>query len=150
MKSWHATAISVALLVGVWAYLRVGMPNLHLNPWLGFVAGAAFFAAAGGGPRIAKAGGAGLTGMIPTIITLVAVQFAGGGVSALVVSVTLLALVLVMMADAPTFAFTPRAFDGTACFFGSSNKLDFSLLLSPRHELPESHSAMLPNILAKP
>lgn len=128
MKPLHATAFSVALLVGVWVYLSVGLPNLHLIPWIGFVAWAAFFAAGGERAGIAKAAVAGLTGMILTFITLLTVQFSGGGISTLVVSVTLLALVLVAMADVPALAFTPGAFLGAACFFGSSSKLDFSAL----------------------
>lgn len=128
MKILHAIALSVALLVAAWVYLSVGVPTLHFNPWIGFVAWAAYFAAGGGAQAIPKAGFAGLAGIGLTFATLLAVQVAGGGLLPLVALVTILAFVLVAMADIPPLAFTPAAFLGAASFFGSSSPLDASAL----------------------
>jgi len=53
MKITHALGTSIALLVAFWVYVSIGLPELKLYPWIGFVAWAAFFAAGGGraGPR---------------------------------------------------------------------------------------------------
>jgi hypothetical protein len=128
MKILHAIALGVALLVAAWVYLSVGVPTLHFNPWIGFVAWAAFFAAGGGAQAIPKAGFAGLAGIGLTFATLLGVQYAGGGLLPLVGLVTILAFVLVAMADVPALAFTPAAFLGAASFFGSSSPLDASAL----------------------
>ncbi len=52
MKILHALAFSIAILVAAWVYLSVGNPDLGFNPWIGFVAWAAFFAAGGGNEGI--------------------------------------------------------------------------------------------------
>jgi hypothetical protein len=128
MKILHAIALAVALLVAAWVYLSVGIPVLHLNAWIGFIAWGAFFAAGGGVQAIYKVGCAGLAGIGLTFLTLLAVQYAGGGLWPLVVFVTILAFVLVVMADVPALAFTPAAFLGAASFFGSQSPLDATAL----------------------
>ncbi len=128
MKILHAIALAVALLVAPWVYVSVGVPTLHLNAWIGFIAWGAFFAAGGGVQAITKVGGAGLAGIGLTFLTLLAVQYAGGGLWPLVAFVTILAFVLVAMADVPALAFTPAAFLGAASFFGSQSPLDATAL----------------------
>jgi hypothetical protein len=128
MKLLHAIALAVALLVAVWVYFSVGMPALHLNAWIGFIAWGAFFAAGGGAQAIFKVGYAGLAGIGLTFLALLAAQYAGGGLWPLVAFVTILAFALVAMADIPALAFTPAAFLGAASFFGSQSPLDAKAL----------------------
>jgi hypothetical protein len=129
MKILHALAFSIALLVAAWVYLSVGNPNLGFNPWIGFVAWAAFFAAGGGGSGLSKALGAGLAGILLTAVTLAGVQAMGGGLGPLIVLVAVLAFVLVAMADIGALSYTPAAFLGAASFFGSGGKIDLSIAL---------------------
>jgi len=124
MKLLHALASSIAALVAVWVYLSVGNPQLNFNPWIGFVAWAAFFAAGGGAKGAKKSTSAGVAGIALTAITLYGVQTLGGGIVSLIVLVAALAFVLVAMAEIPLLAYTPAAFLGAASFFGSGGKAD--------------------------
>lgn len=124
MKLLHALASSIAALVAVWVYLSVGNPQLNFNPWIGFVAWAAFFAAGGGAEGAKKSTAAGVAGIVLTAITLYGVQALGGGIASLIVLVAALAFVLVAMAEVPLLAYTPAAFLGAASFFGSGGKVD--------------------------
>ncbi|MCB1888489.1 MAG: DUF1097 domain-containing protein [Rhodocyclaceae bacterium] len=124
MKLLHALASSIAALVALWVYLSVGNPDFHFNPWIGFVAWAAFFAAGGGTEGLSKSLAAGLAAIILTAVTLYGVQLLGGGLPALIGLVTVLAFVLVAMADLALLAYTPAAFLGAASFFGSGAKLE--------------------------
>jgi len=129
MKILHALAFSIALLVAAWVYLSVGNPDLGFNPWIGFVAWAAFFAAGGGSGGLSKALGAGLAGILLTAVTLAGVQALGGGLGPLIGLVAVLAFVLVAMADIGALSYTPAAFLGAASFFGSGGKIDLSIAL---------------------
>lgn len=128
MKLLHALALSIALLVAVWVYVSIGLPGLQFSPWIGFVAWAAFFAAGGGKAAVASALGAGLAGVLLTAATMFGVQQFGGGLSALLILVPILAFVLVAMADLRALSFTPAAFLGAAAFFGSGGTPDWSIL----------------------
>lgn len=127
MKLLHALALSIAGLVALWVYLSVGNPDFKLNPWIGFVAWAAFFAAGGATDGVKKSVGAGLAGILLTAVALYAVQVFGGGLAAMVAVVAVLAFILVAMADIALFAYTPAAFLGAASFFGSGGKVDASI-----------------------
>jgi len=122
MKALHATALSIAALVAVWVWVSVGNPAWNLNPWVGFVAWAAFFAAGGGKPGAINASAAGLAGVVLTALTMTAVAAMGGGLWWLIGLVAILAFVLVAMADVPILAYTPAAFLGAACYFGAGGK----------------------------
>lgn len=122
MKSLHALALSIALLVALWVYVSIGIPALHLVPWIGFVAWAIFFAAGGGRDAIVKTLPAGIAGAVLTALTMLGVGQFGGGLNALLILVPILAFVLVAMADVALLAYTPAAFLGAACFFGSSGE----------------------------
>lgn len=128
MKRLHALALSIAALVALWVYLSIGLPRLQFSPWIGFVAWAAFFAAGGGSGGVARSLVAGLAGVLLTALTMAGVQQAGGGLTALLLLVPVLAFVLVAMARWPALAFTPAAFLGAAAFFGSGGKPDLSIL----------------------
>ncbi|WP_028312976.1 DUF1097 family protein [Derxia gummosa] len=128
MKILHALALSIGALVAVWVFLSVGQPGLRFNPWIGFVAWAAFFAAGGGKGGFGKALAAGLAGIGLTAGALFIVAALGGGLAALIAVVALLAFVLVMMADLPLLSYTPAAFLGAAAFFGSGGKVDESVI----------------------
>lgn len=128
MKQLHALALSIAVLVALWVYLSIGLPDLKFSPWIGFVAWAAFFAAGGGKGGAQSALGAGLAGVLLTALTMAGVQWAGGDLTALLVLVPVLAFVLVAMAQMPSLAYTPAAFLGAAAFFGSGGKPDLSIL----------------------
>ena len=127
MKLLHALASSIAGLVALWVYLSVGNPDFKLNPWIGFVAWAAFFAAGGTTDGAKKSIGAGIAGILLTAIALYAVQVLGGGLVAMIGIVAVLAFVLVAMADITFLAYTPAAFLGAASFFGSGGKVDESI-----------------------
>ncbi|MDZ5456253.1 DUF1097 domain-containing protein [Azohydromonas lata] len=129
MKLLHALALSIATLVALWVYLSIGQPGLRFNPWIGFVAWAAFFAAGGGAGGALKAVAGGLAGVLLTAATMAAVAALGGGLPWLMGLVALLAFVLVAMADIPMLAYTPAAFLGAASFFGAGAKVDETVLL---------------------
>lgn len=129
MKVLHALGVSIALLVAVWVYVSIGMPQLKLVPWIGFVAWAAFYAAGGGKTGITKPLGASFAGILLTAVCMYAVGQAGGGLVALMVLVAILAFILVAIADFGLFSYTPAAFLGAATFFGSGAKLDESIAL---------------------
>lgn len=128
MKLLHSLALSIALLVGLWVYLSVGNPGFNLNPWIGFVAWAAFFAAGGTNDGAKKSLAAGLAAILLTAITLYGVQLVGGGLTAMIVLISILGFVLVAMADISMLAYTPAAFLGAACFFGAGGKIDSSIV----------------------
>lgn len=128
MKFLHALAFSIALLVAVWVYLSIGMPELKFNPWIGFVAWAAYFAAGGGAGGFAKSFGAGIAAILLTAATMAAVQASGGSIGVLVALVAVLAFVLVAMADIAALSYTPAAFLGAAAFFGAGGKPDSTIL----------------------
>lgn len=128
MKFLHALGISIAALVALWVYLSIGMPDLKFNPWIGFVAWAAYFAAGGGAAGFGKSLGAGIVAILLTAATMAGVQAAGGGLVALIVLVAILAFVLVAMADVPALSYTPAAFLGAAAFFGAGGKPDSTIL----------------------
>ncbi len=127
MKSLHALALSIAALVAFWVWLSVGQTQLQLNPWIGFVAWAAFFAAGGGKSGLLSATFAGLAGIGLTALTLFGVGALGGSLNWLIALVAVLAFVLVAMASVPALAYTPAAFLGAASFFGSGGKIDVSI-----------------------
>jgi hypothetical protein len=128
MKILHALGVSIALLVGVWVYVSIGLPGLKLYPWIGFVAWAAFYAAGGGSAGVIKPLGAAAAGVGLTVLTMYAVGQAGGGLIALIVLVAVLAFALVAIADIGTFSYTPAAFLGAATYFGSGAKIDESII----------------------
>lgn len=128
MKILHALALSIALLVAVWVYVSIGLPELKLYPWIGFVAWAAFFAAGGGRAGFIKPLAASAAGIGLTAITMYAVNQAGGGLVALMLLVAVLAFVLVTIADIGAFSYTPAAFLGAATYFGTGSKFDESIL----------------------
>lgn len=127
MKLLHSLALSIAVLVAIWVYLSVGNPSFNLNPWIGFVAWAAFFAAGGATDGAKKSVVAGIAGILLTAIALYAVQMLGGGLIAMITVVGVLAFVLVAMAEISLLAYTPAAFLGAASFFGSGGKVDESI-----------------------
>lgn len=127
MKILHALGVSIALLVAVWVYVSIGLPELKLYPWIGFVAWAAFFAAGGGRAGVVKPLAASAAGIGLTAVTMFAVAQVGGSLVALMALVALLAFVLVAIADIGFFSYTPAAFLGAATYFGSGSKLDDSI-----------------------
>lgn len=128
MKLLHALGVSIAILVGVWVYVSIGLPQLRFYPWIGFVAWAAFYAAGGGGAGFGKPLAASTAGILLTAATMYAVAQAGGGLIAMIVLVSILAFVLVAIADVAALAYTPAAFLGAATFFGSGGQPDESVL----------------------
>ena len=127
MKSLIALAVSIAVLVGLWVYLSIGLPALKLIPWIGFVAWATYFAAGGGRSAIVQSLPPAIAGVLLTALTMFAVGHAGGGLIALIVLVALLAFVLVAMAGHKALAYTPAAFLGAATYFGTGGKVDDSI-----------------------
>ena len=127
MKITHALGTSIALLVAFWVYVSIGLPELKLYPWIGFVAWAAFFAAGGGRAGIVKPLAASTAGIVLTALTMYAVGQSGGSLVALMLLVAVLAFVLVAMSEIGTFSYTPAAFLGAATYFGSGSKVDESI-----------------------
>ena len=128
MKLLHALAVSIALFVGLWVYISIGLPDLKFYPWIGFVAWAAFFAGGGGSVGFIKPLGASLAGILLTALTMYGVGMAGGSMTSLIILISILAMVLVLIADISYFSYTPAAFLGAATFFGSGGKPDDSIL----------------------
>ena len=128
MKLLHALASSIAALVALWVYLSVGNPDFHFNPWIGFVAWAAFFAAGGGLDGVLKPLAASTVAILLTALTMYAVGAAGGGLGVLIGLVAVLAFVLVVISDVAALSYTPAAFLGAATYFGSGGKVDESIV----------------------
>ena len=129
MKLLHALALSIAALVGLWVYLSIGRPELRFNPWIGFVAWAAFFAAGGGPDGARKSVAGGIAAILLTAATMAAVTALGGGLGWMVGLVAVLAFALVAMADIALLSYTPAAFLGAASFFGAGAKPDETILV---------------------
>ena len=127
MKMVHALGLSIAILVAFWVYLSIGLPQLKLYPWIGFVAWAAFFAAGGGKAGIVKPMAASSAGVLLTALTMYAVGQVGGSLIALMVLVAILAFVLVAISEIDLFTYTPAAFLGAATYFGTGSKVDISI-----------------------
>jgi len=127
MKITHALGTSIALLVAFWVYVSIGLPELKLYPWIGFVAWAAFFAAGGGRAGIVKPLAASAAGIALTALAMYAVGQSGGSLVALMLQVAVLAFVLVAISDIGLFSYTPAAFLGAATYFGSGSKIDESI-----------------------
>lgn len=128
MKMLHALGLSIALLVGLWVYISIGMPNLGFYPWIGFVAWAAFYAAGGGRDGVFKPLAASTVAILLTALTMFAVGEAGGGLAAMIGLIAVLAFVLVVLSDVAALSYTPAAFLGAATYFGSGGKVDESIL----------------------
>lgn len=128
MKLLHALGVSIAVLVGVWVYVSIGLPGLKFYPWIGFVAWAAFYAAGGGKAGILKPLSASTIAILLTALTMYGVGQFGGGLVPTIVLVAILAFVLVAMADIRALSYTPAAFLGAATYFGSGGKVDESIL----------------------
>jgi len=128
MKLLHALGLSIALLVALWVYVSIGMPNLGFYPWIGFVAWAAFYAAGGGRDGVFKPLAAATVAILLTAVTMYAVGVAGGGLGAMIGLVAVLAFVLVVLSDVAVLSYTPAAFLGAATYFGSGGKVDESIL----------------------
>jgi hypothetical protein len=128
MKMLHALGLSIALLVGLWVYISIGMPNLGFYPWIGFVAWAAFYAAGGGRDGVFKPLAASTVAILLTALTMYAVGEAGGGLAAMIGLIAVLAFVLVVLSDVAVLSYTPAAFLGAATYFGSGGKVDESIL----------------------
>lgn len=127
MKFLHALGLSIALLVAVWVYVSIGMPQLRFYPWIGFVAWAAFYAAGGGRDGVVKPLATSTAAILLTALTMFGVAQLGGGLPALIVLVAILAFVLVVLSDIPALSYTPAAFLGAATYFGSGGKVDESI-----------------------
>jgi len=127
MKLLHALGLSIALLVAVWVYVSIGMPQLRFYPWIGFVAWAAFYAAGGGRDGVVKPLATSTAAILLTALTMFGVGQLGGGLPALIVLVAILAFVLVVLSDIPALSYTPAAFLGAATYFGSGGKVDESI-----------------------
>lgn len=128
MKVLHALGVSIAALVAVWVYASIGVPDLKLYPWIGFVAWAAFYAAGGGIAGVTKPIGPATAGILLTALTMFAVAKFGGSLHVLALLVAILAFALVAIADIGVFSYTPAAFLGAATYFGSGSKVDESIL----------------------
>ena len=112
MKMLHALGLSIALLVGLWVYISIGMPDLGFYPWIGFVAWAAFYAAGGGRDGVFKPLAASTVAILLTALTMFAVGEAGGGLAAMIGLIAVLAFVLVVLSDVAVLSYTPAAFLG--------------------------------------
>lgn len=128
MKPLYKLALIIAILVAIWVYITLGNPQLKLNPWVGFVGWAAYFAA-GGNMQAAKCSLlAGITAILLTAVTLYSVQIVGGGLLAMMILFPILAFTLVAMAQFTSLSYTPGAFLGASCFFGTGGNVDITIV----------------------
>lgn len=128
MKSIYKTALIISVLVAVWVYITIGYPHLNLIPWVGFVAWAAYFAA-GGTTKAAKCSFiAGVVAILLTAFILYMVKLAGGSLTSMLILIPILSFILVSMAQFKNLSYTPGAFLGAACFFGTGGNVDQSIL----------------------
>jgi hypothetical protein len=128
MKPIYITSLIISTLVAFWVYLTIGNPHFKLIPWVGFVSWAAYFAAGGNTEAAKSTFVAGLTGLAVAAITLFLVQKAGGSLTSMMILFPILAFILVSMAQLKNFSYTPGAFLGAACLFGTGGNIDISLL----------------------
>jgi hypothetical protein len=118
MDSLVALGISIGVLIAVWVYVAVGMPDLHLIVWAGIVAWAAFYAAGGGVTGLQKTIASNLAGCILAAIALTVWPMAGGSVLALAIIFGIVAFLFCVEAKIPLLSFIPGAFLGAAVWVG--------------------------------
>lgn len=128
MKLIYKTSLIVSILVAIWIYIAIGQPQLNLIPWVGFVAWAAYFAAGGTCQAAKSTFLAGFMGIFVTIITLLLVQLTGSSLTSMLILFPVLSFILVSMAQLKSLSYTPGAFLGAACLFGTGGNIDSSIL----------------------
>lgn len=128
MKSIYKTSLIVSALVAIWVYIAIGLPQLNFIAWVGFVAWAAYFAAGGTRQAAKSTMLAGVMGIFVAIITLMLVQKAGNSLTSMLFLFPVLSFILVSMAQLKSLSYTPAAFLGAACLFGTGGNIDSSIL----------------------
>ena len=128
MKPIFFLAAIIAGLVAIWTYISIGIPELHLIPWIAFVAWAAYFA--GGGTALAAKNSlsAGIVAIFLAAVTLYLINIMGGGLYIMMVLFPIMAFLLVIMARVGGLTYTPAAFLGAASFFGNGGMVDITIL----------------------
>lgn len=128
MKSIYKTSLIVSILVATWVYISIGHPQLKFIPWVGFVAWAAYFAAGDTRQAAKFTLLAGCMGIFVAVITLLLVQIAGSSLTSMLILFPVLSFILVSMAQLKSLSYTPGAFLGAACLFGTGGIVDSSIL----------------------
>lgn len=114
-----ALGISIGVLIAVWVYVAVGMPDLGLIVWAGIVAWATFYAAGGGTNGLSKAVASNLAGNFWAAIALFIFVMAGNGnVLVLAGLFGVVAFIFCIQAKIPLLSFIPGAFLGAATWVG--------------------------------
>lgn len=119
MDSLVALGISIGVLIAVWVYVAVGMPDLGLIVWAGIVAWGTFYAAGGGMTGLQKAVASNLSGNFWVAIALYIFGMVGdSNVLILAGLVGVVAFIFCVQAKLPLLSFIPGAFLGAATWVG--------------------------------
>jgi hypothetical protein len=113
-----ALGISIGVLIAVWVYVAVSMPDLGLIAWAGIVAWATFYAAGGGGSGLQKAIASNLAGNFWAAVALFVTASLGGDVLVLAIAFGIVAFIFCVQSKIPLLAFIPGAFLGAATWVG--------------------------------
>ncbi len=122
MNPLLALAFSASLLVGLFMFVSVGVPALGLVAWISLISAGAYFTAGGGVSGLLKPMGAGALGIALTVAALWSVGMLGGGTTALVLIVALLAFSIVLASGIPWFSYVPASFMAASAYVGAGGK----------------------------
>jgi hypothetical protein len=119
MDQLVALGISIGVLIAVWVYVAVGMPELGLIVWAGIVAWATFYAAGGGMDGFKKTIASNLAGNFWAAAALYVFTMMGGGsVIVLAIIIGIIAFIFCVQAKIPLLSYIPGAFLGAATWVG--------------------------------
>ncbi|HSI95764.1 MAG: DUF1097 domain-containing protein [Methylophilaceae bacterium] len=111
--------ISIGVLIAVWVYVAVGMPDLGLIVWAGIVAWGTFYAAGGGTEGLKKTIASNLAGNFWAAIALFIFGMVGdSNVLILAALFGVVAFIFCVQAKLPLLSFIPGAFLGAATWVG--------------------------------
>jgi hypothetical protein len=113
-----ALGISIGVLIAVWVYVTVSMPELGLIVWAGIVAWATFYAAGGGMDGLQKSIGSNLAGNFWAAVALYVTAMLGGDVLTLSLAFGVVAFIFCVQSKISLLSFIPGAFLGAATWVG--------------------------------
>jgi hypothetical protein len=117
MSLYLALGISIGILIAIWTYIAVGLPDIGFIVWAGIIAWGAFFAAGGGTEGLKKTIAANVSGILWAFLALhAASRFGGGNPAVLALLVGVIAFIMCVQANVPLLSFIPGAFLGAATY----------------------------------
>jgi hypothetical protein len=119
MSLYVALGISIGILIAIWTFIAVGVPNLGLIVWAGIIAWGAFYAAGGGTDGLRRTIAAHVAGNFWAFLALLVAGWLGGSPIVVAILVGLIAFMMCVEANIPLLSFIPGAFLGAATWVGA-------------------------------